>query len=131
MKLLPSVGNRFLEPHTEAVGHYRELAAANPAAYLPDLATSLNNLSDRLDHSDQVSAAWQAAIDALVHPAARAELRAAWAHWLSTFDQLNRAGEQLRQAATGADAPSPDEQPPDRMSIILAVRARQAVRTLA
>ncbi|MGH2952272.1 MAG: hypothetical protein ACRDKX_09525, partial [Solirubrobacterales bacterium] len=32
---------------TEAAAHYRELAAANPAAYLPDLAMSLNNLSNR------------------------------------------------------------------------------------
>ncbi|MET9593160.1 hypothetical protein ABZY45_19795, partial [Streptomyces sp. NPDC006516] len=32
----------------EAVGHYRTLAEATPDAYLPDLATSLNNLSIRL-----------------------------------------------------------------------------------
>jgi tetratricopeptide (TPR) repeat protein len=34
-----------LEAITEAVEHYRRLAQANPAAYLPDLAASLNNLS--------------------------------------------------------------------------------------
>ena len=31
---------------TEAVEHPPRLAAASPAAYLPDLAMSLNNLSD-------------------------------------------------------------------------------------
>ena len=31
---------------TEAVEHYRRLAEAGPAAYLPDLAGSLNNLSN-------------------------------------------------------------------------------------
>ncbi|MFF2549122.1 ATP-binding protein, partial [Kitasatospora sp. NPDC058063] len=32
----------------EAVGHYRTLAEANPDAYLPNLAGTLNNLSSRL-----------------------------------------------------------------------------------
>ncbi len=118
----------------EAVGHYRELASANPAAYLPDLAMSLNNLSDRLADSGQASsipAAWHTAIDAMAHPPARAELRTAWAHRLSTSDQPQRAWEPLRHAAAEAEAPPPGEQSPDRMWIILTMRARQAVRTLA
>ena len=32
----------------EAVAAYRQLAAARPDAFTPDLATSLNNLSNRL-----------------------------------------------------------------------------------
>ncbi len=80
---------------TEAVEIRRELAAANPAAYLPNLATSLNNFSERLDDSDQASAipaAWHEAIAAMVHPAARAELRTAWAHRLASSDQPRSAG---------------------------------------
>jgi tetratricopeptide (TPR) repeat protein len=37
-----------LAPTEEATGIYRRLAEANPAAYLPDLAASLNNLGIRL-----------------------------------------------------------------------------------
>ena len=123
-----------LTPITEAVRIRRELAAAHPAAYLPDLATSLNNLSDRLADSDQTGAirgAWQAAIDAIAHPAARAELRAAWAHRLAASGESQHAWEQLRRAAADTDLPPSDEQPPDRMSVILIMRARQAVRSLA
>ncbi|MGH8967468.1 MAG: hypothetical protein ACRDXB_19365, partial [Actinomycetes bacterium] len=100
-----------LDSITEAVTHYRALATANPAAYLPNLATSLNNLSDRFADSEQASAipaAWHSAIDAMVHPAARAELRAAWAYRLSTSDQLQRAWEPLRHAAADANAPPSD-----------------------
>ncbi|MGH3935294.1 MAG: hypothetical protein ACRDS1_10020 [Pseudonocardiaceae bacterium] len=123
-----------LDSITEAVRIRRALATANPAAYLPNLATSLNNLSDRFADSEQASAipaAWHSAIDAMVHPAARAELRAAWAYRLSTSDQLQRAWEPLRHAAADANAPPSDGQPPDRMSIIITMRARQAVRALA
>ena len=37
-----------LAPAQEAADTYRQLAAANPDAYLPDLATALNNLGNRL-----------------------------------------------------------------------------------
>ena len=33
------------EPYTEALEIYRELAKTNPAAYLPDVADTLNNLA--------------------------------------------------------------------------------------
>ena len=36
------------EVTTQAVAHYRELAAARPDAFRPDLAMSLNNQSNRL-----------------------------------------------------------------------------------
>ncbi|MGL5824789.1 MAG: hypothetical protein ACRCYU_08225, partial [Nocardioides sp.] len=42
-----------LEPTQEAVTLRRELAAANPAAYAPDLAMSLNNLGIRLSEAGQ------------------------------------------------------------------------------
>ena len=119
---------------TEAVSIRRELATANPAAYLPNLATSLNNLSDRLADVGQAGAiplAWYASIDTVAHPAARAELRAVWARRLSVSGQTQHAWEQLHHAAADADLPPPDQQPPDRMSIILTMRARQAVRALA
>ncbi|HET8681286.1 MAG TPA: tetratricopeptide repeat protein [Micromonosporaceae bacterium] len=47
------VGQRSEALHsiTEAVTHYRQLAQANPAAFLPDLAMSLNNLAN---HQAQV-----------------------------------------------------------------------------
>ncbi|MBV9013981.1 MAG: hypothetical protein JO272_18395 [Pseudonocardiales bacterium] len=119
---------------TEVVAHYRQLAATNPAAYLPNLATSLNNLSNRLADTNQASAipaTRHAAIDAMAHPAARAELRAAWVRWLSAAEPPQHAWEALHHAAADADLPPPDQQPPDRTSIILTMRARQAVRALA
>ena len=36
---------------TEAVGIHRQLADADPAAFLPDLAMSLNNLSIQQSHT--------------------------------------------------------------------------------
>jgi len=46
-----------LTPTEEATGIYRRLAEANPAAYLPDLAMSLNNLGIRLSELGQREAA--------------------------------------------------------------------------
>lgn len=46
----------------EAVEVYRRLAAANPAAYEPDLAQSLNNLSIRLVEAgrrDEAERVWE------------------------------------------------------------------------
>jgi hypothetical protein len=69
---------------TEAAEHYGQLIDANPAAFLPNLATSLNNLSTHRDagESDAKSSDddWQGAINALTDCAARAILRAAWIH---------------------------------------------------
>ena len=47
--MLSELGRReeALAPTEEATGIYRRLVEANPAAYLPDLATSLNNLGIR------------------------------------------------------------------------------------
>ena len=51
-------GDEGLAAIEEAVGVYRRLAAANPAAYEPDLATSLNNLSVRLGEAGRRDGAW-------------------------------------------------------------------------
>ena len=59
----------------EAVGIYRELAAARPDAFRPDLATSLNNLSVRLadlGRREEALAAIQEAVTI------RRELAARW-----------------------------------------------------
>ncbi|MGH3785720.1 MAG: tetratricopeptide repeat protein [Pseudonocardiaceae bacterium] len=119
---------------TETVDRYRELAGANPAAFLPDLARSLNILSDRQSeagHAAAVAPAWHAATDAMVHPAARAELRAAWTRRLSASEHPEQAWDQLRQAAAEADLPAIGDGAPDRTSVILMSRARLAIRSLA
>src|SRR5664279_6380136 len=116
---------------TEAVAIRRRLAEANPAAYLPDLAMSLNNLSVQQANTRHpaINEAWHAAIDAMGQPAARAELRTAWVRLLNSSQQLEYAYDQLRQAAAEADTPVAN--PSDRSAIILTMRARQAVRSLA
>ncbi|MGH3937799.1 MAG: hypothetical protein ACRDTG_04065 [Pseudonocardiaceae bacterium] len=100
---------------------------------LPDLATSLNNLSVQQSGTGQADAAdpsWCAAIDAIAHPAARAELRAAWARRLSASEHPEQAWDQLRKAAAEADLPAAGGGPPDRASVILISRARIAIRSL-
>ena len=64
-------------------------------------------------------------------PAARAELRAAWAHRLSAAEQPEQARNQLRLAAAEADQPLSPNAPPERAAVVLTMRARQAVRSLA
>jgi tetratricopeptide (TPR) repeat protein len=50
---------------TEAVEVYRRLAAANPARFEPDLARSLNNLSNRLSEIGNVAEALAAITEAV------------------------------------------------------------------
>jgi hypothetical protein len=59
---LAETGDRqgALGPAHEAVRHYTQLAQANPAAYLPDLATALNNLARHLADTVDESASLQA-----------------------------------------------------------------------
>jgi len=114
---------------TEAVDHYRRLAQANPAAYLPDLAGSLNNLS-RLRPAETVNDDWQRAIDALAHPSARAILRAAWTIWLISIDCIDAARDQLKKAANEADLPISLDAG-ERAATVLAMKARADVRAAA
>ena len=51
----------------EAVALYRELAAGNPAAYLPDLAMSVNNLAVRLAEAGRRAEALDCAREASAH----------------------------------------------------------------
>ncbi|MGH3937794.1 MAG: hypothetical protein ACRDTG_04040 [Pseudonocardiaceae bacterium] len=118
---------------TEAVDSYRQLAGANPAAFLPGLAMSLHNLSNRqseIGQADAAASSWHAAIDAIAHPAARAGLRVAWARRLSASEHPEQAWGQLRTAAAEADLPTAGDGPPDRTSAILMSRARIAIRSL-
>ncbi len=52
---------------TEAVDHYRRLAQVNPAAYLPDLATSLNNLSNQQSDTGDRNGALGSITEAVDH----------------------------------------------------------------
>ncbi len=56
-----------LEAIQEAVEHYRKLAEANPARFLPDLASSLNNLSLRLSDVGDTEGALNAIQEAVEH----------------------------------------------------------------
>ncbi len=118
---------------TEAVDIGRRLAAANPAAYLPDLATSLNNLSDRFADADQPEAAepvWRGAVESLRQPAARAELRAAWARRLDSTGHSDRAVVELNGAVADADEPVVANGSGDQLALVVVMRARNAVRLL-
>ncbi|MDN5861100.1 MAG: hypothetical protein L0H84_21050, partial [Pseudonocardia sp.] len=105
--------------------------AANPAAYLPDLAGSLNNLSDRLpDSPEAVDPRWNEAIRSLRQPAARAELRTAWARRLLGTARPDDAARQARIATAEADQPVADNEPPQQLAVVLVTRARTSIRSL-
>jgi tetratricopeptide (TPR) repeat protein len=72
------VGRRAeaVAPTEEAVNLYRELAATNPA-YLPDLASALNNLGvhySEVEQSGVIDRMWQEAIGSLADPSSKAFL---------------------------------------------------------
>ncbi|MFE6866779.1 hypothetical protein ACFVFS_09495, partial [Kitasatospora sp. NPDC057692] len=56
-----------LAPITEAVNHYRQLAATNPGAFLPDLADSLYNVSRHQATSGDHTAALVSIAEAVNH----------------------------------------------------------------
>ncbi|MCS7324962.1 MAG: tetratricopeptide repeat protein, partial [Thermoflexales bacterium] len=64
---LGAVGQReaALQATQEAVSLYRQLAQANPQAFLPDLAASLHNLGARLSEVGQREAALKAALESV------------------------------------------------------------------
>jgi tetratricopeptide (TPR) repeat protein len=85
-ELLDRVGNRqgdagdrdgALASSTEAVQHYRALAETSPAAYLPDLAASLTNLSLRQGDAGDRDGALASSTEAVQHYRALAETRPA------------------------------------------------------
>jgi len=120
------VGQRTEALHsiTEAVTHHRQLAQANPAAFLPNLATSLNNLANQLAAAGQQAqavAAYDQAV-AQLRPAAQAELLLHRARWRAEQGDTDGVGDDVRRAATAAD----DDDDP-----AWAGRARRAVRAVA
>ena len=110
-----------LESITEAVGHYRELAAANPAAFLPNLARSLNNLASWYAEAGKPQRALNAFATAWVDlpPGPRAELAVTRSQWRASQDDLTGAVHDLHTAAGWAQ----QETEPRR-----AGRSRRAVR---
>jgi hypothetical protein len=111
-----------LAPTEEAVGVYRRLVEGSPGAYLPDLASSLNNLSNRLSElgrREQVPTAVRTVWEGL-GSGPRAELRLALSRWLiADDDDSERHVAVLAEAAAEADT----EQHPQH-----GARARRAVR---
>jgi hypothetical protein len=88
---------------TEAVGHYRTLAQASPAAHLPNLAMVLKNLTRISCHQPaENDASWQEAIAAFDNPVHRAELRAHYARALAVGGRHDAAADQLTHAAAEA-----------------------------
>ncbi|MDX3732857.1 hypothetical protein [Streptomyces caniscabiei] len=85
---------------TEAVEIRRTLAKTNPAAHLPDLASSLNNLSNQQSKTEGASSAWEDSItDLEFSPLAQAELRSHYAAYLAAHIDVSLAVEQLVRAA--------------------------------
>ena len=90
-----------LEAAQEAVGLYRELAEASPAAYTPDLARSLNNLANIQKEKGQYEEAlnvFTEGFDRFSSPALRSQLLLARAEWCDDDQE-----EDLKEAAREAD----------------------------
>ncbi len=83
---------------TEAVTHYRRLAEAQPAAFLPDLAGSLNNLSLRQSDTGDRDGALASITEAVTHYRRLAEAQPA-AFLPDLAGSLNNLS--LRQSDTG------------------------------
>jgi hypothetical protein len=92
---------------TEAVQHYQALAQASPAAYLPHLASALNNLSRGMERSTTGSGPWVEAIAGFDDPLPQAELRTYYARALAADNQLDAAIDQLASATAGANSGDP------------------------
>ena len=121
-----------LEAIEEAVTLYRALAQATPAVYTPNLATSLNNLSNRLadagaDPGD-AETRWLDAITAMPQPVARAELQILYAAHLRGANAA-RSAKLLVDAASTLDHVVLDNA--DRSTRVMVPRARQRLRHLA
>jgi hypothetical protein len=101
---------------------HRQLATANPAAFLPNLATSLNNLSNQQSNTRITAGAWEEAIVSLEsHPHAQGELRSHYAEQLTSWGEKERALDQLVQATQDCSDGSPQ----------LLRRARHRIRSTA
>ncbi|MFJ9153170.1 hypothetical protein ACIRP7_35100, partial [Streptomyces sp. NPDC102270] len=109
---------------TEATELYRTLAAANPAAFLPNLAGALNNLSNQQSERqllDDALRTYDQAISELPS-GPQAELLVSRARWRHVHDDHIGAAADLLSAAQRAD---------DTTESAWAGRSRRAVRELA
>jgi tetratricopeptide (TPR) repeat protein len=93
--MLAEVGSRqpALESVTEAVAHYRQLAEADPSAFLPSLAMSINNHATMLSEVGRRQEALEAATEAVIRYRRLAEADpAAFLHDLTDIlcNQANR-----------------------------------------
>jgi hypothetical protein len=106
--------------------------SAGPA-WLEAIQSLRNNLADRFTDMSRPKSAeptWLEAIQSLRQPAARGELRVAWAIWLGRAGRSEEASATVRLAAGDADQSVSDNGPPERSAVVLAMRARRAVRSL-
>ncbi|MGL5827624.1 MAG: tetratricopeptide repeat protein [Nocardioides sp.] len=98
-----------LEPTQEAVTLRRELAAANPAAYAGDLASSLNNLGIRLSEAGRRAEALEPTQEAVtLYRELAAANPAAYAGDLAR--SLNNLGAMLSEAGRRAEALEPTQE---------------------
>ena len=104
---LSEVGERgeALEAAREAVGLYRSLAEASPAAYTPDLASSLSNLAGRLSEVGERDLALKIFTDDFdrFSPATRARILLARASWC--YDNQKKDLIAAAHEADGKDVP--------------------------
>ena len=86
---------------------FRRLAAAYPARYEPELAQSLNNLSNRLAQSGRGEEALEASREAwdLIEPYARRSPDGLHGRWAQA---IRSTLERLTAEASGRTEPSPD-----------------------
>jgi hypothetical protein len=84
-----------LAAEEEAVALYRELAEASPAAYLPDLAASLNNLGIRMaeaGHADEADQLLHEVLGSFEHnPLGAGHILLVRGRWLLTQHRLSEA----------------------------------------
>ena len=102
---LNAVGRReeALAPTQEAVTIRRQLAQANPTAYLPDLATSLTNLGVRLNAVGRQAEALAASEEAVEHYRQLAQTNPA-AHLPNLAMSLNNVGNRLNAVGRREEA---------------------------
>ncbi|MEU8263211.1 tetratricopeptide repeat protein [Micromonospora sp. NPDC048999] len=93
----------------EAASLYRRLAAVNPAAYLPDLASSLNNLGIQLSEVGHREEALPLAEEAAAICRRLAEVNPA-AHLPNLAGSLNNLGEWLSKVGRREEALAPAEE---------------------
>jgi len=96
----------------EAADTYRQLAAAEPDAYLPGLANALNNLSARLTETGggaEVGKVWESAIAGLPDEPPRLALTVAYARFMLGQPDAGAGVDLLIKVLIMPEAPGPVE----------------------